>query len=174
MAHRRGFVLVGLTLILLVIFAWFARDSLSGRTAESRAGSRGFAESILRTLESPAVSAWFDRVTALLQDHPELAKAPDREARHAAHDDGSRLLRAFKLTFPQFANGTAGGVSIRSSIILINNGGATAQGSIKLRQEGWVMSVQTNAGSGNTFSFSLTAGQTFRLETDGSGPLAVG
>lgn len=173
MAHRRGFVLVGLTLILLVIFAWFARDSLSGRTAESRAGSRGFAESILRTLESPAVSAWFDRVTALLQDHPELAKG--LIAKPATRPmAGLGSYEAFKLTFPQFANGAAGGVSIRSSIILINNGGATAQGSIKLRQEGWVMNVQTNAGSGNTFSFSLTAGQTFRLETDGSGPLAVG
>ncbi len=171
---RRPLALFGLViLILFVIFAWFARNSLPGRSSESTEARRGFAESILRSLKSPAVSAWLDRVTALLQDHPQLAKhLVGRSA--TAPLAGLGEYAAFKLTFPQFANGASGGVSIRSSIILINNGGATATGSIALRQEGWVMNAQTNLGYGNAFGFNLTAGQTLRLETDGAGPLQVG
>jgi hypothetical protein len=173
MFRRRSRSLSGLVILILVTFAWFARNSLPERT--SLAANLVFAQSILRSLERPGASAWLDRVTALLKKHPEMVKhLLVKPTVGQSLTPGLGYYNYFKLTFPQFANGAAGGVSIKSTIILINNGGATATGDIKLRQDGWVMNTQTNLGWGNTFNFILTAGQTLRLETDGAGALMVG
>ena len=173
MVRRHLFVLSVLIILILVTFAWFARISFPGKS--SLAADLGFAQSVLRSLERPGASAWFDRVTALLQDHPEMAKhLVVRPGPGRSLTTGLGYYDYFKLTFPQFANGTASGVTIRSSIILVNNGGATAEGTIRLWTEAWGMGVQTNHGWGAWFQFTLKAGETYRLETDGLGSLIVG
>jgi hypothetical protein len=168
---RRSLALSGLILLILGAFVWLARIPGS----RSLAADVAFAQSILRSLQRPGASAWFARVTALLQDHPQMAKHlvvrawPGRSL-----TTGLGYYDYFKLTFPQFATGTAGGISIQSTIILINNGGSTASGMIRLWQAAWPMGVQTNLGGGSYFQFTLKAGETFRLETTGTGELMVG
>ena len=81
----------------------------------------------------------------------------------------------FLLTFPHTANGQLDGVTILSTVILINNGGANATGTVFLRRSnGTAMEVTTNLGTGSQFDFSLESGEVLRLETDGKGPLLQG
>ena len=81
----------------------------------------------------------------------------------------------FLLTFPHTANGSAGGLKIRSSVTLINNAGVAAAGTIFLRKsDGTDLIVTTDQGTGSSFQFNLGPGEVFRIETDGSGDLETG
>ena len=172
---RRAFVLSCLILLILFGFAWLARNTLQGRTAESTEGERAFAPAVLRSLESPALAPWLNKVTTLLRDHPRLVRYVVAQPGAKPAADVAEIAAGHILTFPHFANGAAGGVSIRASVILINNAGATATGKIFLwRNNGQSMSVGTNLGTGSTFNFTLRAGETLRLDTDGLGDLVVG
>ena len=172
---RRAFVLSCLILLILFGFAWLARNTLQGRTAESTEGERAFAQAVLRSLESPALAPWLNKVTTLLRDHPRLVRYVVARPGAKPAADVAEIAAGHILTFPHFANGAAGGVSIRASVILINNAGATATGKIFLwRNNGQSMSVGTNLGTGSTFNFTLRAGETLRLDTDGLGDLVVG
>ncbi len=171
---RRVFLFCSLLLIVLG-FAWLAREMLHGKNADSNEAERVFTQRVLQSLESPALAPWFNRVTKLLQDHPRLLRYITTRPGVQNAEDPSVMASGHTLTFPQFANGAAAGVMIKASVILINNGGATATGTISLwRSNGEALSVGTNLGNGSTFDFTLTAGQTLRLDTNGSGALSVG
>jgi len=172
---RRALTLSCLAVLLLSTLIWFSRDALQGRNKPTSEAERAFAERVFRSLQSPALSPWFDRVTALLQDHPRLLRyvvaRPD-----AKNAEAPEVVAAgHTLTFPHFANGAGSGLVIKASVTLINNGGATATGQIFLwRNDGQPMSIATNLGTGSSFNFSLTAGQTLRLDTNGTGALVIG
>ena len=81
----------------------------------------------------------------------------------------------FLLTFPHTADGTSGSVTITTTVLLINNGGANAAGTIFLRRfNGSPMEVGTTLGRGSEFEFRLNSGEILRLETDGQGDIQVG
>ncbi len=79
------------------------------------------------------------------------------------------------LIFPQAANGSGGGVAIRSSVILINNTGRGASGTLHFYSNiGTPMVLGTSLGTRDSISFTLEAGEVLRVETDGQGALKTG
>jgi beta-glucosidase len=81
----------------------------------------------------------------------------------------------YTLIFPQTANGAGGGVVYRSRVILINNAGQDASGTIQFYgNDGTFMTLGTSLGRGSSLAFSLNSGQALRVETDGSGDLVTG
>ncbi len=79
------------------------------------------------------------------------------------------------LTFPHTVNGQLGSVKYQSNIFLLNNSAASAHGMVYLyKQDGSAMTVNTNKGRASSFAFTLPPGATYRLETDGLGPVSVG
>jgi len=170
---RRALALCSLILLVSLGFVWLARDALHGTNVASTEAERAFAQTVLKSLEGPVLSPWYKRVTALLQDNPRLARYI--VARPGPKTAAADLASGHTLTFPHFANGAGGGVVIKASVTLINNGGATATGRVYLWQNtGQPMSVATNLGTGSSFDFTLTAGATLRLDTDGTGGVVVG
>jgi len=81
----------------------------------------------------------------------------------------------FHLTFPHTANGSAAGINCRSSMVLVNNSETNANGTIQLfQQAGTPLVVGTNRGIDDQFDFTLMPGESYRLETDGTGSLKTG
>lgn len=136
-------------------------------------------ELLFAAAENPLVRPWFDRVSQLLQDEPGLARYVQTHYLDAAGiaPQTSAEPGPFVLTFPHTANGSAGPgqASLVSSVLLLNNGGANAQGTVTLRQsDGSPLEVNTNMGRGSRFDFSLLSGEELRLVTDGSGSTQQG
>ncbi|UCF37624.1 MAG: IPT/TIG domain-containing protein, partial [Acidobacteriota bacterium] len=97
------------------------------------------------------------------------------DKRIGAQRDAVLAGESFRLIFPHTANGEGGGLVIRSNVFLLNNAGLPAAGRLFLRQaDGSPYSVSTNLGTSSQFDFSLPPGETFRLETDGTGPVKTG
>ncbi|NWG14395.1 MAG: hypothetical protein HXY20_12765 [Acidobacteria bacterium] len=81
----------------------------------------------------------------------------------------------FTRVFPQTANGTANGVVIRSGVTITNNTNREGSGSLRFfGDDGAPLTINTSLGRGESFNFSLQAGEILRLETDGQGPLQEG
>src|SRR5256712_1920440 len=78
--------------------------------------------------------------------------------------------------FPQIADGVAGVVVFRTTVILINNGDGVATGTIVFRRsDGSAFSLTLKDGrTGSQFSFQLQPKQTLVLESTGEGPARNG
>jgi beta-glucosidase len=99
-------------------------------------------------------------------------QGPGRPADRLAEE---AAVHSHRLIFPQAANGQLEGVSVRSTILVINNSLHTAEGILRFfQQDGVPMEVGAAAGNGSVFDFSLLPGQIYRLETDGQGELQLG
>jgi hypothetical protein len=169
---RRLWVLAPVVLVALLI--GYMGMSVQGRIASFRSPvANGLIQSWNDNLFLEPLR---DELFRLVADNPSVA----RQMRKALQPpiEGPSLIagpEAFTLTFPQFANGQAAGLKIKSSVIVINNGGADASGTIFLyAQSGSPLTVPTNLGTGSQFPFELDAGEVFRIETTGNGGLAIG
>ena len=99
-----------------------------------------------------------------------IAGRPSVRSSHRAEEDGF-----FRLIFPHTANGTGGGLSIRSSVRIVAISGINTRSTIILRrQNGGDFVMSTNLGRDSRFDFELGPGQALHLESDGSGPVTVG
>ncbi|HEY3130044.1 MAG TPA: hypothetical protein VGL91_11335 [Acidobacteriota bacterium] len=86
------------------------------------------------------------------------------------------LAQQITFFFPQIADGVAGVVVFRTTVILINNGDGVATGTIVFRRsDGSAFSLTLKDGrTGSQFSFQLQPKQTLVLESTGEGPARNG
>ncbi len=80
-----------------------------------------------------------------------------------------------KLIFPQVANGTAGGLSIKTTFIIINNAPQPTSGTLYfVKPDGTPMTLSIGGQNRSSVSYSLAPGAAQRVVTSGSGALATG
>lgn len=130
---------------------------------------------VLLSARNPAIAPAVKKMLLLLQDHPSLLERVISTVGIRDDVPAQATAKPFVLTFPHTANGQSGNLTIESSVILINNGGANASGTVRLRRsDGSPMQVATNLGQGSQFDFVLFPREVLSLETDGTGPLTTG
>lgn len=169
---RKHVVLVGLVCTalsgLLFLSAPASRPEDSRRLAS-------WSRQVLALSDNPFVRPWIDssiedlRVSGLWEYYKARFDGDVGDRADAA------ARKSFTLTFPHTVNGQGNGLSVKTTIVLVNNSETNANGSVYLRKtDGTAMSVRTNLGSGSVFDFSMLPGEVYRLETDGTGALQVG
>lgn len=80
-----------------------------------------------------------------------------------------------RMAFPQVGDGTATGLTMRTTILLFNNSAATATGTVEfLKSDGTPMTVTIGGETASSFNYSLNARGSRRLLTSGAGDLRVG
>lgn len=164
-------LLAGYLLLNVTAFVWIHE---SGSRLPRPPGS--WKATVLDTLQHPALRPIVRRSLQALESRPEMFHRLTASLESPAfRPTGVAASESSVLTFPQTVNGVTGGFRVTTLIVVINNGGANAAGTIILRQDdGTPMEVQTNLGRGSRFDFELEAGAVLRLETDGGGDLVQG
>ncbi|UCF35450.1 MAG: hypothetical protein JSU96_11425, partial [Acidobacteriota bacterium] len=80
-----------------------------------------------------------------------------------------------KLAFPHIGDGSAGLLTIRSSVILINNTTETTVGQVEFfASDGNAMLLTAGGSEGSAFEVTIPAGGVYRLTTDAAGTLQAG
>jgi len=81
-----------------------------------------------------------------------------------------------ELVFPQVANGSFPGGRFLSTLLVVNRTAATVTGTVRFyKSSGSVFSLRLSDGrTGSEFPLTVAEGGSALLQTDGSGPLAVG
>ncbi len=137
----------------------------------------GFTGELFRLDRNPYTAYWMQK---LRQEMPraeveQLLKARDAGAGALAEASDTPKPVVHYLTFPHTANGSGGGVICKSTIVLINNSETNANGTAYLfRQDGSALVVVSNQGTASSFTFTLMPGESYRLETDGTGAVDIG
>lgn len=169
---KKGVVVI--SSVCLILSALLLLSTQGSRSEENRR-IESWAKLFLKLNDNPFIRPWLDEAVEELRasglwEHYKAALPQSLQDQFRA-----AVGKSFTLTFPHTVNGQDGNQIVKTTAILLNNSETNANGRVFLRQrDGSPMSVRTNQGTGSFFDFSLLPGETFRLETDGSGPLLIG
>ena len=137
----------------------------------------GFSKELFRLDRNPYTAYWMQRLRQKMprSEVEKLLRVRDAGPEAAPMQSGTPVPVAYYLTFPHTANGSGGGIVCKSTIVLINNSETNANGTIYMvRQNGTPLVVGSNQGTASSFTVVLMPGESYRLETDGTGALEIG
>ncbi len=151
----------------LLVFVIFGAALVALTIDRPRTSNPGALIPTVQRASMAALEALVDKVPRSLADTLREAGAlarltlPDRIQPQGMNPD-----LPFRMVFPHAPAGTGGGLTIQSSVIILNNSGANAEGTIFFYlNSGSPMSVETTMGTGSSFNFTLLPGEELRLET---------